>query len=440
MAVPRHTCHTGHSRPARAPRSRALRGVRYAALPAGVLMLVTACGGSGGGQAASTPSSRPPASTSASTPSPSASRSLPGTTPPRPGGQALACVDRVMNAMTERQKVGQLFMSAVTASGATSSQLRTLRQNDVGSVILMGHTDEGVSGVRQVTDQVQGTAPTVGGSKVGLMVSTDQEGGQVQVLNGPGFSQIPPATTQGRWPTARLQQQAAVWGRQLRSAGVGVDLAPVADIVPPDLRQINQPIGRLEREYGNDAQTAARQSTAVVRGFGQAGVYATLKHFPSLGSVRGNTDFSADVTDDVTVRDGSYQVPYRSGIDAGARFVMASLATYTRIDPAHQSVFSPTLLKDELRGTLGFKGVVISDDMGKAIAVRALPPGERATRFLAAGGDMVLTVAPDTVAPMTSAVLARTGQDSGFRAGVDASVKRVLEAKLDSGLLGGCSA
>jgi beta-N-acetylhexosaminidase len=337
--------------------------------------------------------------------------------------------------MTEKQRVGQLFMSAVTASGATASELDVLRRNDVGAVFLMGHTDSGVQHVRSVTDRVQQLAPTVGGVRVGLLVSTDQEGGQVQVLNGPGFSRIPTAVTQGTWSSARLQQEAHEWGRQLRAAGVTLNLAPVADVVPRNLISVNAPIGQLSREYGNDPATVARQSSAVVRGLGQAGVYATLKHFPTLGQVRGNTDFSAGVTDTVTTRNGGYQTPYRSGIDAGARFVMASLATYSRIDPNHQSVFSSILLRDVLRNELGFKGVVISDDLGRAAAVSAVPAGQRAVNFIAAGGNMPLTVDPSTVNAMASAVLARAERDAAFRAQVDDSVHRILDAKLGVGLL-----
>ncbi len=289
--------------------------------------------------------------------------------------------------------------------------------------------------MRAGVQRAQAVAPTVDGTKVGMLVSTDQEGGQVQVLNGPGFSAIPTAVVQGQWPTAQLQQRAAEWGRQLRAAGVTLDLAPVADIVPTGLTSVNQPIGKLSREYGNDPATVARQSTAFVRGLGQAGVLTTLKHFPSLGQVRGNTDFSVNVTDDVTTRNGDYQVPYRSGIDAGVPFVMASLATYSRIDPHHKAVFSSILKRDVLRDTLGFKGVVISDDMGKAVSVQSISPGQRAVGFLSSGGDMVLTVEPSTVNAMTGAVLAKLPKDAAFRADVDASVHRVLDAKVTAGQL-----
>jgi beta-N-acetylhexosaminidase len=415
--------------------------LRLAALPVSVVIAAAACGSGAGGSAASPAQPTTPPSGIASPtpstplPSPTAPRTPPATAPGTPPTKPLSCVDRVLAGMTEKQRVGQLFMGSVDAGGATASQLEVLRRNDVGSVFLMGRTESGAAHVRGVTQQLQTLAPTVNGSRVGLLVSTDQEGGQVQVLKGPGFSNIPSAVAQGGLTSQRLQQEAREWGRQLRAAGVNVNLAPVADIVPPALRTVNAPIGQLDREYGNDANTVARQSSAVVRGLQQAGVYATLKHFPTLGEVRGNTDFSRNVTDDVTPRDGTFRVVYRAGIDAGARFVMASLATYQKIDPNHPSVFSNVLLRQVLRQDLGFRGVVISDDMGKAAAVSATPPGQRAVDFLSAGGDMVLTVQPSTVDAMTNAVLTKLPRDAAFRAEVNQSVHRILDAKLNAGLL-----
>jgi beta-N-acetylhexosaminidase len=88
-----------------------------------------------------------------------------------------------------------------------------------------------------------------------------------------------------------------------------------------------------------------------------------------------------------------------------------------------------------LRGDLDFGAVVISDDLGAAAAVESVPAGERATRFLGAGGDIVLTVRPSDIAPMTAAVLALMHANAAFQAQVVASVHRVLQAKLEAGLL-----
>lgn len=419
--------------------------LRLGAVLVGAVVAATACGGSGGPG----PTSRPPSGVTSGVPSHSTSTSTsasasasrtsvaPPSLSPRPPAptRAQGCVERTLAGMSTAQRVGQLFMVGVNSAGVSRSQLAVLRRHHIGSIMLMGHTSVGARKVLAGVERAQSASPTIRGHRVGMLVSTDQEGGQVQVLSGPGFSTIPSAVAQGGSSTARLQQRAAEWGRQLRAAGVTVDLAPVTDIVPPNLTRVNQPIGVLSREYGNNAATVARQSSAFVRGLGQAHVYATLKHFPGLGRVVGNTDFSANITDRVTSRNGDYQAPYRAGFAAGARFVLVSLATYARIDPGHQAVFSSTLLRGVLRDHLGFRGVVMSDDLGKAIAVRSIAPGQRAVGFLSAGGDLVLTDDPSTAGAMASAVVARAERDAAFRSGVDASARRVLDAKLDNGLL-----
>ncbi|WP_369393343.1 glycoside hydrolase family 3 N-terminal domain-containing protein [Streptomyces sp. CG1] len=121
--------------------------------------------------------------------------------------------------------------------------------------------------------------------------------------------------------------------------------------------------------------------------------------------------------------------------EAGYPLEATSLATYTRIDPAHQAVFSPVVIQDMLRKELGFDGVVISYDLGNAAAVKALPPGRRALAFLRAGGDLVLSVNAGDIPAMTSAVLAAVGDGPVLRAHVEQSVRRVLAAKQAAGLL-----
>jgi beta-N-acetylhexosaminidase len=337
--------------------------------------------------------------------------------------------------MSDAQRVGQLFMTAVSSTGMTRAESTAITEHKVGAVILMGHTNGGTAAVRGVTGRVRALAPDVRGAKVEMIISTDQEGGQVQVLNGPGFSAMPEAVTQGTWSTGALRADAATWGRQLKAAGVNMNLAPVADTVPRDLVDTNAPIGKLHREYGNDPASVGSHSKAFLQGMQDAGVIPTPKHFPGLGRVAGNTDLTANVKDTVTTRDDPYLEPFRTAVKAGAPFVMISSAVYTKIDPAHQAAFSSTVIRDMLRGSLGFRGAVISDDLGQAVAVSDLTPAQRALSFLRAGGDMVLTVKPSDIAPMTSAVLSRLPKDAALRKDVDDSVHRVLTAKRNAGLL-----
>jgi beta-N-acetylhexosaminidase len=115
--------------------------------------------------------------------------------------------------------------------------------------------------------------------------------------------------------------------------------------------------------------------------------------------------------------------------------VMLSTAIYTRLDPEHPAAFSRTIVTGMLRGDLGFRGVIISDDIGIAKQVSGYSIGGRAVAFIAAGGDMVLTVDATQAAAMTSAVLAKAQTDRAFRAQVDAAALVVLQAKQARGLL-----
>jgi beta-N-acetylhexosaminidase len=337
--------------------------------------------------------------------------------------------------MSTAQRVGQLFMTAVGSTGMTASQANAITLGKVGSVFLMGRTTGGTAAVKAITAQARSLGPSVPGATLGMFVSTDQEGGQVQVLGGPGFSTIPSAVTQGQWSTATLQGSAEQWGRQLRAAGLNMNLAPVADTVPPNLVDVNAPIGKFQREYGTNPTTVASHSTAFLRGMLQAGIDPTIKHFPGLGRASGNTDVTANVVDNVTTTTDPYLQPYRSGIQAGTPFVMVSSAIYTRIDPNHPAAFSSTVIRGLLRDSLGFRGAVISDDLGQAVAVANYTPAQRALDFFTAGGNLLLTVKPSDIAQMTSAVINELPRDAALRSAVDDSVSRVLTAKRNAGLL-----
>jgi beta-N-acetylhexosaminidase len=143
----------------------------------------------------------------------------------------------------------------------------------------------------------------------------------------------------------------------------------------------------------------------------------------------GNTDTVAGVVDSTTTSDDPYLEAFRTGIQAGAPFVMVSLATYSAIDPDHLAVFSPTIIEGLLRGKLGFGGVVMSDDLGSTASVASMAPGDRAVSFIDAGGDLMIVRGVTPASQMAAAVLARATSDPAFAAKVEAAALSVLRAK-----------
>jgi beta-N-acetylhexosaminidase len=311
---------------------------------------------------------------------------------------------------------------------------RAILADHFGSVTFIVTTTLGVQGIRTVADAVQSLASAQATGGVRFLVAANQEGGEIQSLQGPGFSRIPTAADQGRKPIATLESNAVTWGRELLAAGVNLELAPVMDVVPPGTDSMNAPIGALKREFGHDPATVSSHGIAFLRGMEQAGVATTAKHFPGLGRVRGNTDFTGDVVDQITRANDSYLQPFQAAIDSRVPFMMVAEATYTRIDPQHLAVFSPKVI-GILRDRMHFAGVIVSDDIGAAQAVARIPTRQRAIDFLTAGGDMIISKFVGPAIVMASAILARSATDSTFRARVDDAVRRVLQAKGSFGLL-----
>ncbi|MCU1668026.1 MAG: beta-N-acetylhexosaminidase [Blastococcus sp.] len=338
--------------------------------------------------------------------------------------------------MSLDQQVGEVFMVGGPATGVGPGTVSAVRDRHVGSVILTGRSTLGVLATAGISAGLQALATPAATRGVKFLVAVDQEGGQVQVLRGSGFSDIPSALVQGQVAPATLRQQAAGWGGQLAAAGVNVDLAPVLDTVPSAAAAAtNPPIGFFDREYGYTPDTVASHGSAFAQGMADAGVVATGKHFPGLGRVTANTDTTAGVTDTVTVRNDAYVQPFAAAVGTRQPMLMISSAYYSRIDAQHPAAFSSTVIDGMVRGDLGFQGVVVSDDLANARQVAAWSPGDRALQFLAAGGDLVLTVDPAQLPAMYDAVLTRARSVPGFRARVAQAALRVLRLKQTRGLL-----
>jgi beta-N-acetylhexosaminidase len=361
----------------------------------------------------------------------SAGGSSSSSAPPTPSAGPDARVESALAALDPRTRVAQLFVAGVRLDDLPGGA--DLAGSGVGGIFLAGRSRAPAADLAATAAAWQTAAP---GPDV--WVAVDQEGGSVQSLQGPGFKPLPSALAQGSLPPADLAALADHLGAALHDAGVNLDLAPVADVVPAGTAAANPPIGAFDRQYGSTADVVVAAAGTVVAGLAAHGVTATVKHFPGLGRVQQNTDTAADVVDGTTAAGDEQVAAFGRLAQLPAHpFVMTSSARYALIDPGTEAAFSPVVVTDLLRGQLGFDGVVISDDLGNAAAVGGVPPGDRAVRFLAAGGTLVLTVDATIVPEMIDAVLARSAGDPGFAAQVDAAVRTALLAKARAGLLPG---
>jgi len=380
------------------------------------------------GCSSGSPAAAPPPSFSES-PSPSPSLPPSPSVSPSPAPTPSAdCVTRTLGRLSLTEQAGQLLMVGIGVD-APSGLGDTVRRYNLGGVFLHGRSSRSAAALRSDIAALQKRAA------VPLLISLDQEGGNVQTLKGADFPPLPTAQKLGAEPAATIRATTQDSARRLAGIGVNIDLAPVADTVPASLGEGNPPIGFWHRQFGSDPARVAADMRTVVPASQGAGVLTTLKHFPGLGRVRANTDTSPKAVDATTTVNDPYLEPFRAGIQSGSAAVMISSARYPKLDDDAIAAFSEPIVTGLLRDRLGFRGLVMSDDLGAAVALSGVPVGERAVRFIAAGGDEVLTIRPPDAAPMAAALVDRAGHDAAFRARVTDAARHVLQAKERAGLL-----
>ncbi|GAA2475332.1 beta-glucosidase [Winogradskya humida] len=333
-----------------------------------------------------------------------------------------------MAGLSREERAGQLLMIG-TPVDAPRPLARDIDALHLGGVFLAGRSTRPASALRA------DIAALTRAGDIPALVSLDQEGGSVQTLKGPDFPLLPSAQRLGTKSQTELRGTVRESARRLDAIGITLNLAPVADTVPDDVGAANPPIGAFRRQYGSDPAKVAEDIATVVPASQDQGVLTVLKHFPGLGRVRANTDVSKDVVDAQADAADPYLQPFVAGIKAGSAAVMISSARYPKLDRSNIAAYSKPIVTGLLRERLGFQGMVVSDDLGAADAAAIVPVGERAVKFVAAGGDLALTIRPQDAEPMAAGLIAEAGRSPEFDARVTDAARHVLTVKDRAGLL-----
>jgi beta-N-acetylhexosaminidase len=309
--------------------------------------------------------------------------------------------------------VGQVLVIAFGGTSPPQYVRRALREGRAAGVILFGGNVQSPSQVRALTASLQRA------SGHGALVATDQEGGEFHILPwaAPHEGEPDQAT-----PAAAARAAAAAV-HDLRSVGVNVTLAPVADV------------GRAgsalaPRTFPGGPDAVAASVRAAVRAYRAGRVAATAKHFPGLGAAAVNTDEGA-ATVPLTAGD---LIPFRAAVASGVPLVMVSHAVYPNLDAGRLASQSPTIMRGLLRGRLGFRGVIVTDSMEARAVIRRSSIQEATQRALSAGADLLLLTGDGSFRPVSQALAARARKDPAFRARLGDAARRVVALKRSLGL------
>ena len=261
----------------------------------------------------------------------------------------------ILDRMSLREKVGQLVMFSVAGHRLTQRERDVIRAQDLGGVILFAKNYSDRSQLRILTREVHDAARAANRHRLGALISVDQEGGLVK-----RFPDMPPRYSApeigASGDVSLAYRQGRATARELREAGVNVDLAPVADLdLPPEHVM-------RSRSFGRGPRTVGRYARAFARGLQVKRVGATLKHFPGLGGATVNSDDGrAYVHRSKRKLHTIDALPFRRAIEAGARLVMLSHAMYLKDGGKRPASLNHYIATERLRREFGFEGVAISD-------------------------------------------------------------------------------
>jgi beta-N-acetylhexosaminidase len=240
-------------------------------------------------------------------------------------------------------------------------------------------------------DQVRGliadAASTIGDDT--LLVLIDQEGGRVRRLRPPYWRALPPAAAYAALYTkspARARHAASIIARltaaDLRAIGITVNCAPVLDVPTPGAHDI---IG--DRAYGRTPGQVADLGRAVAEGYMAGGVLPVMKHIPGHGRALVDSHAELPVVDAPrALLEETDFAPFRALRDLPA--AMTAHVVYREVDPAGPASTSPVVVREIIRGAIGFNGLLMSDDLG----MNALSGDmrSRAEGVIRAGSDLAL--------------------------------------------------
>lgn len=339
-------------------------------------------------------------------------------------------VEKTLADMSLRDKVCQMMfvrpesitgIDVVTAAGDTTKS--ALEQYPVGGIVYFAQNMESKDQVKEMIDNSQSY------SKVGLFISTDEEGGMVnRLMNTVGTTYIDSMYNYKDEGTQKAHDNAYTIASDMAALGFNMDFAPVADVWSnPD----NTVIG--ERAYSDDYSQAAELVGSAIKGFEDGGVMCTLKHFPGHGDTAEDSHYSSAYvrrTKDEIMADEMQ--PFTAGIDAGAEFVMVGHLIVPDIDEL-PATLSYKITTEMLRNEMHFEGIAITDSLAMSSIADNYGVGESAVMSIKAGIDMLLD--PTDIDTAIDAVVQAVESGDITEDRIDDSVRKILALKEKHGLL-----
>jgi beta-N-acetylhexosaminidase len=313
--------------------------------------------------------------------------------------------------------VGERLMIGLPGAALDDAHVRVFRDTRAAGLILYRRNFESPA---QLLDLLARLEDALGRR---LLVATDHEGGRIVML-GSGVTIFPDNLAVGTAGEETFAyKQGLLEARELRRLGIDLNLGPCLDVLTD---RYSPNIGI--RSYGKDPKLVARFGVARLRGMAKGGLSACPKHFPGKGHSPLDAHLKLPtITSDWDEMHAVHLVPFFEAIAAGVECVMTSHPVYPRLDPSGvPATFSRLIVEDYLRGELGFRGVIVSDDLEMGAVSETCPIGEATVRTADAGHDLLLVCHTETAQRAAASALMEAYRSGRLpRVGLERAAARV---------------
>lgn len=344
-----------------------------------------------------------------------------------------------LDLMTDEEKVGQLFTVNLEQIDDTKGEYyehkkitKTMKENlqkyPVGGVILFSRNIWNRKQTKKLIRKLQKNAA------MPMFISVDEEGGDVaRIGNNKKMKTdtFPTMEEIGQTQDADyVYYMASTIGSQIGELGFNVDFAPVADVKTSEM---NSEIGT--RSFGDDPKKVAEFVSAYVKGLESQNICSTLKHFPGQGSSSGDThQGSVDIDSSISKLRKIDFVPFVSGIEAGADFVMVSHISVSRVtETSEPASVSKLIMTTILREELDYSGLIVTDAFDMACITDKYSAAEAAVKSFNAGADIILM--PQDLPEAYDAILSKVKSGKITEKRLNDTVQRILKLKFQKGIM-----
>ncbi|MDQ0243735.1 beta-N-acetylhexosaminidase [Bacillus fengqiuensis] len=343
----------------------------------------------------------------------------------QPGYDVETKVNRLMEDMTIEEKIGQLMVIGFQSKDIDSHVKKMIEDYKVGGIILYDRNMETPSQVTRLTNDLQELAAK-NPHQVPLMLSIDQEGGKIVRMK-KHVSPIPSQQELGqKGNLTDIYHTAYRTGKELAAMGIQVNFAPVLDLSETD-----------SRSFGADPAKTKVFGQQVVKGLADAGVEATLKHFPGNG--RSNVDPHIETSSvqanqwDLENKDIYPFKKIMDEVDHNRFFVMVTHIKYPAYDKENPASISPIIIQQLLRQKLGYKGIVVTDDLEMGAVNKYFTYEDLGYRAVESGADILLVCHTlENQKKVFNGILKAVQANKLSEETIDEAVKRILTYKLTS--------